>query len=1253
MDTAPLPPPPSSPRRRAWAAAALGGVCLLAVLLGLWGWARTDGSLATALRLVAWLLPAGQTLQLNGVRGNLSLGGHVGHAHWHGDGLDVQVQDSQLGLDWSRLLQSGLPVAHITVQRVTVQDQRPTTPPGTPPLQLALPLRVDLPWQIEQLQWTGARAAVLERLRGHYRFDGQTHTLALHGLDLAQGHYQGQATLGATGALPLDVQLQGTLRTMAPGSSQAMSLQAQAQLQGSLAGEAAQLQLQARIDPTLIRPRAETRATQLRLDATLHPWQAQPLSSANAEVAWMDLATLWPGAPHTQLQGRLQAKPHTTQWRLQGGLSNTLPGPWDRQRLPLQKLDIDLLQEGDRWQINTLQLAWPGGQAQARGQWRPTGWQGDAAIEHLRPDQLHTALSGPALSGTLRATQTDTGPVAFEAKLQPAGASSAIAPGESATFTTHGQWTPGQWKFDQLELRLAQALVQGHGQWQSANASLQGVWTWAWPGLHGRLDGQLGPRDGQGQLEVDVQDAQRSLQWLQRWPSFAPLWQVQGHLQARAQWQGGWQQPSTALQVQLDAPRLQLGQGPSGPSVATWQATSVRLEGPLHALQARAQGRLQTHQGQAQFDTQWQMGLVGSDLNRWQGLWQQADVQWTSGQHRARVQLQNPTAWQWDSTSAALRWEASRWRLQGPSPGQALLQVEPGDWTVRASGLPQAHLRAELNDLPLQWVQMLGAPETQGDLLLKGTLALSIDEQLNVQARLQRSRGRLLVAAEGATGAPLDAGIQTAQAELRIQGQDAQLQLQWETEQAGQLQAQLQSRLDIRSPSDLWPAQAPVGGRVTARLPRIGTWAWLAPPGWRVQGALEAAVDITGTRAAPRWSGQLQADNLAARSAVQGIEFSQGQLLARLQEQTLVLEKFNIRGAGAQGGDISAQGHISWPTASGGTATLDDVQMALQLTAKALRVSNRADRRLTVSGQMEGRMDKGRMQLTGQLSADQAQFTLPDDTAPTLGEDVVVKKTTPTAPAPKALGRTLMGTPDVRVLLDLGPDFQVQGHGLSTRLAGQVTLSSSQLSQGQPRLSGQVRTEGGRFKAYGQQLNIDQGLLRFNGPYDNPQLEIVALRPNLSQRVGVTVTGTALAPRIRLYADPDMPDADKLAWLVLGRSPAGGGAESAVLQQAAVALLGGNGQRLGGDLAHALGLDEISVASGSRSATTSSNTNATGTAITLGKRLSKDFYLVYESSLSGAFGSLYVFYDLSRRLTLRAQAGDVNALDLVYTVRRD
>ena len=37
----------------------------------------------------------------------------------------------------------------------------------------------------------------------------------------------------------------------------------------------------------------------------------------------------------------------------------------------------------------------------------------------------------------------------------------------------------------------------------------------------------------------------------------------------------------------------------------------------------------------------------------------------------------------------------------------------------------------------------------------------------------------------------------------------------------------------------------------------------------------------------------------------------------------------------------------------------------------------------------------------------------------------------------------------------------------------------------------------------------------------------------------------------------------------------------------------------------------------------------------------------------GTFGSFYVFYDLSRRLTLRAQAGQQSALDLIFTVRKD
>ncbi len=43
--------------------------------------------------------------------------------------------------------------------------------------------------------------------------------------------------------------------------------------------------------------------------------------------------------------------------------------------------------------------------------------------------------------------------------------------------------------------------------------------------------------------------------------------------------------------------------------------------------------------------------------------------------------------------------------------------------------------------------------------------------------------------------------------------------------------------------------------------------------------------------------------------------------------------------------------------------------------------------------------------------------------------------------------------------------------------------------------------------------------------------------------------------------------------------------------------------------------------------------------------------MTYERSLSGALGTLYIFYDLSRRLTLRAQTGAQSAVDLIYTLR--
>jgi translocation and assembly module TamB len=210
-----------------------------------------------------------------------------------------------------------------------------------------------------------------------------------------------------------------------------------------------------------------------------------------------------------------------------------------------------------------------------------------------------------------------------------------------------------------------------------------------------------------------------------------------------------------------------------------------------------------------------------------------------------------------------------------------------------------------------------------------------------------------------------------------------------------------------------------------------------------------------------------------------------------------------------------------------------------------------------------------------------------------------------------------------------------------------VDLRSSPTPGAPPRVTGEVRTEEGRYRAWGQVLDVETGLIRFNGPYNNPSLDILALRPNISVRAGVQVTGSALAPRVRLYSDPELPDAEKLAWVVLGRDATAGGAEAAVLQQAALTLLGSRGQSASANIANRVGLDEIGFKSAS------AGEDASGAALTFGKRLSKDLYVTYERTLSGTMGALYIFYDLSRRLTLRGQAGSNSALDLIYTMKYD
>jgi len=141
-------------------------------------------------------------------------------------------------------------------------------------------------------------------------------------------------------------------------------------------------------------------------------------------------------------------------------------------------------------------------------------------------------------------------------------------------------------------------------------------------------------------------------------------------------------------------------------------------------------------------------------------------------------------------------------------------------------------------------------------------------------------------------------------------------------------------------------------------------------------------------------------------------------------------------------------------------------------------------------------------------------------------------------------------------------------------------------------------------------------------------------------------------------SEPEMSDSDKLSWLMLGRAPETvGGADTALLQQAAMALLAGEGEAPSDQVLKRLGLTNFSVGQ----KTDADNTRQT--VVSLGRQVSKRVYVGYERSVTATAGNWQVIYRIAQRLTLRAQAGQDTStsqttsqstswsLDAIYTWR--
>ncbi|MFZ3321757.1 MAG: translocation/assembly module TamB domain-containing protein [Usitatibacter sp.] len=462
---------------------------------------------------------------------------------------------------------------------------------------------------------------------------------------------------------------------------------------------------------------------------------------------------------------------------------------------------------------------------------------------------------------------------------------------------------------------------------------------------------------------------------------------------------------------------------------------------------------------------------------------------------------------------------------------------------------------------------------------------------------------------------------------------------------------------EIASAGNGWEfaKSAPVDARVTAAIPNLDVLAPWVGPDTKLGGRLDADLTVSGTGADPHMEAKARAQDITMREPRSGFEIAHGSASAHVDGKTLVIDELSARtpwrvpdrakeylrvGAPDGGGSIDASGSVDFGSHVGSIRVKIDKVPVMQLPTRFVAASGEA--KLEADG-------KG-ASVVGTFKADAGWIGALAEAPPSPSDDIVVVRA-------EARPEETKSKEPIRidVTASLGDGIAFQGRGLDTHLVGEMRVVGE---IGAPlRATGSIRTSEGTYEGYGQKLTIDRGVLTFAGPIDNPKLNVLATRKGLAVEPGVEVTGTIARPRVRLVSTPDVPESEKLSWLVLGRSAAGASpADVGVLTAAAGALMGE--KRPGADLQKKLGIDEVSIGhsdSGSPLGVMPQSTVAGRTGspaatdvVTIGSQITKQVRMSYEQGFADAEGALKVTWNITKQFQLLARAGYLPGLDIVY-----
>jgi len=1179
--------------------------------------------------------------------------------------------------------------AYLTAGNVEViLHPTPPTPPSGPPDSLVLPLALDVDrLAVDRLAIReGTSTTELKAIAGSLHTDGTHHNVLLDGMETPAGKLA--ATLRMAGTRPYPLTGAATLATQFEANGQKQDAAVSAQLSGSLealhidaTGTGAKLTAQAQIDAT--------------------PFGALPLSRAVVSADHVNPRAFAPGAPeaslsiHADLRPDEQAKTLTVAGPIQ--IDNAQPGTLDKQKLPLQSLRAQVRLNEDDQQLTGLDVRLLGG-AQLSGGADVKKGHGTLRVDVRQLDlqALHASLEKTKLAGPITvdfaggiqhvALDLAGGDMRAQAKAvvdatQVAVENAQVALGRSrltlAGTLKHDDAQSFAFKGNLAQFDPSRLAKVAKGR---INAEFDARGTLAEPidaaikfavrdsdyaGLPMTGDGnvhlrgeRLLPSDAKldvagnkaslrgsfgaagDRLHVEVDAPQLARLQLGVSGALSLSGDVSGTLK-RPQVDANFRANQLAYQgnkIDLANGRAQMRDGIDGPLL--FELTAQRVTGPslsLREVHATLDGTRRAHRFRADADGNvrsqpFKFALAGDgalapgkDGDTWDGT-----ISTLSAQGAPNLQLKAPVR----VSVAPGRLLVGRTDLTLDQTPIHIERVESNQGHLRSAGRFDGLQIARVLELVRTWTGQ--SPPVRTDLVIDGQWDLDLGSTATGTAHIARRSGDLSINA-GRGFTPL--GLTEATVDVR--GEGMRLALRGTVQSARVGNAYLDAGIGLTRDAApgalaLTSPASPLTGGLTISLPHLKGIGDLLGPDVATEGQLAASLTFAGTVGAPKVSGFLTGQDIEVALYDQGIRLTGGLVRVALDQNVVDLQQVVFHGGE---GTVRAQGRVQLGEAN--------PNLAGTIVADKLQLFADPDRTLVLSGQARIANDNDRVAITGKFKVDRGLFDLPKDGAPALGDDVVIVRRADAARnqaergvkrEEKPAGRF---SPVVDVDVDFGDNFRFKGAGADLSLGGQMHVHSEPLVPLRGTGTIYVR-QGSTYEAFGRKLAIEQGVLNFVGPINNPSFNITAMRRNQEVEAGVQVTGTVRQPRVKLVSEPNVPDEDKLSWLMFGYSASNAGlGQQQAMSGAALGLLG---NVAGKNVARRFGLDEFSIG-----ASTSGLTDPQ--VVSLGKAISESISVGYEQSLSTADSIVKLTWQFSRRWSVVARGGTINGASVLFNKR--